>query len=869
MTGHTVQAYALKTNGRHSPQEVDAYAPLRLTWRLRSEGATSERHRVVITDQRTSSVAWDSGWIDGDETAATCPVGAVTRISEYIWTLTVVAGGVERSATAVFSTGLERFTAEWIRRNPHPWFRDDGLPVDQRLPVDVGRSWRTMYSQPPLQLRTEVNVPGEVRRARLFATAEGVYQTFINGLRVGRYELTPGWTSYERRLDYQGYDVTELLRAGVNTWAAEVADGWWSGYLGYHTRKQAEQYGAAPAFLAELHIELTSGETVVHRTGRGWREKFGHRVMADLLMGEYHDHTVGTRGWLVGDDREGWRDVVVGGGTPHIRPQISEPITVIDQVEPVSVQRDHDEVLVDFGQNLVGRVELHVTGLEHGDVIRIRHGEILDGNVLYTENLRSAEALDIAVSDGGNLEFTPAFTLHGFRFVSITGLRASANITRLRAQVLSSDLEEVGSVSTSSPLVNQLLSNIRWSQRGNFVGIPTDCNQRDERLGWTADAQIFTPTAALNSDICAFMTSWLDDLAAAQAPDGRVPDVVPTPPTSLNFFDGAPAWGDAATIVPWHLYRTYGDLDQLRSRFEMMRGWVDYVSAQNPDGLWTQAVGNNYGDWLSVGADTPKPVVNLAYRIHSLDIVAEAAHVLGIPAIAGEYDRLARSLRQRFEAEYVSPDGEVLGDTQTGYLLALAWRLVGEERREALSERLVANIIDNGRLLSTGFLGVNLLCPTLTELGHHELALDLLLEERFPSWGFSIAHGATTIWERWDGWTPEGGFHTPAMNSFNHYSLGSVGEWLYRHLAGIDQHSDSVAYRDLVIRPILTDRFDHVTASFESPRGLIESGWIRTGEMFTITVTVPPGSTATVFLPKSTQAVGAGTHEFTTPRHHL
>ncbi len=863
MTSPTLWGYALKTNGRSRPLEVEPSSPVRLTWRLRSDtGASARRHRIMVTDTKASAIVWDSDWIDGDVTSATIPSETLAPVADYEWVLALDDGVVESSVAAHFGTGVIEFSAEWIRRNSQPWFGDDGGLVDKRQPVDLGRSWRTMYSQPSLQLRTQISITSEVRSARLFATAEGVYRTYVNGIRVGDSELTPGWTSYERRLDYQGYDVTSLVEAGTNTWAAEVADGWWSGYVGYHTRKQAEQYGPAPALLAELHVELTSGEKFVYRTDEGWQEKFGHRVMADLLMGEYHDYTVATPEWLTGGDTGGWRDVVVGIGSRHLRSQVGEPMKVVKRVAPVSIDVRDSSTLIDFGQNLIGRLRLQITGLHRGDIIHLSHGEMVDGTDLYTDNLRSAEALDIVVANGATLDFEPAFTLHGFRYASVSGLRSTAEIRFIEAQVVSSDLEMVGEISTSSPLVNQLISNIEWSQRGNFVGIPTDCNQRDERLGWTADAQIFTPTAALNSDIYAFMTSWLEDLAGAQAPDGRVPDVVPLPPTSTNFFDGAPAWGDAATIVPWHLYRTYGDRDLLEKHFSMMRGWVDYVSRENPDGAWTRSVGNNYGDWLSVGADTPKPVVSLAYRIHSLDIVGQAAHALAMPEVAAEYEQLAQMLRRQFEATLVSADGEVLGDTQTGYLVALAWRLVGDDRRAALSDRLVTNIVDNGRLLSTGFLGVNLLCPILTELGHQDLALDLLLEERFPSWGFSIAHGATTIWERWDGWTPESGFHTPTMNSFNHYSLGSVGEWLYRYLAGIDQHPDSVGYRDLLIRPTLTDRFDQVAATFESPRGLVAAGWVRTGTTYRISLTVPPGSTATVELPDRRLTAGAGSHEY-------
>ena len=859
--------YDLRTNDLRTPKVIDSTTSVMLAWKLNNSEHDEIQSIAVKVRKSTPSgeiEVWQSQELPPNQTNIELGSENIEPVTDYEWTVSsTFKSGIQASTSSTFSTCPLSINAAWISRNPHPWFAQDGALVDQRSPRDLGRSWRTMYSQPPLQLRSRFTVPDGVFKAKIFASAKGVYRNYLNGNRIGTDELTPGWTSYQNRIDFQGYDVTDLLKSGENIWAAEVADGWWSGYVGYHTRKQAEQYGSQNAFIGELHLQMFDGSCIVYSTDTAWEEKYGFRVMSDLLMGEFQDFTVATTGWKTGGDTQNWRPVVSEKNFSHLVPQIAEPMQVVKEITPVSIQQNDKAILVDFGQNLVGRVQLNLCNSKLGDIIRIRHGEMLDGGKLYTDNLRSAEATDVVVSSGGDVTFEPAFTLHGFRFVSIECENAEVTIDDVKAQVISSNLPIAGSVRTSSPLINQLISNIEWSQRGNFVGIPTDCNQRDERLGWTADAQIFAPTAALNSDVKLFFTSWLQDLMQAQRADGCIPDVAPIPPTSNNFDEGAPAWGDAATIIPWHLYKVYGDKKLLGAHFDMMKKWVDYVASKNPNEGWTNSVGNNYGDWLSVNADTPKPLVSFAYRIRSVDIVSWAAGALGITEVAEEYKLQATKLRQQFAENFVSTSGKVFGETQTGYLFTLAWDLAPEELRSKLSENLVANIRNNENLLSTGFLGVNLLCPTLTKIGHSDLAIDLLLEERFPSWGYSISQGATTIWERWDGWTKENGFHTPTMNSFNHYSLGSVGEWIYRYLAGIDQAEDSIAYEKVLIQPIFTDRLEYVEASYESVRGTIASSWRTIESGFEVSIELPPGVTGELVMPDGRQKITSGKSIFT------
>ncbi|HEX4256237.1 MAG TPA: alpha-L-rhamnosidase C-terminal domain-containing protein, partial [Streptosporangiaceae bacterium] len=420
--------------------------------------------------------------------------------------------------------------------------------------------------------------------------------------------------------------------------------------------------------------------------------------------------------------------------------------------------------------------------------------------------------------------------------------------TDLVAVVLTSDMPGAGELQCSDPMVTQLISNITWGQRGNYVSVPTDCPQRDERLGWTADTQIFLPTACFQADVAAFIGRWLLDVLDEQDEDGAFGDVSPR---LIAEREGAPAWGDAGVIVPFHLWRVYGRRRLLEHAYPAMRAWVEHIRRHNPNLIWRNADGNSYGDWLQIGAHTPREVVATAYFARSASLVAETAALLGHGEDAAQYQALAARIRQAFTAEFARPDGTIATGSQTAYLMALAWNLIPDDLRDRAFGQLCRDIEDRGTRLSTGFVGVPLLGPVLTEGGRPDLAYTLLHQEEFPSWGYSIRHGATTIWERWDGWTEERGFQSPHMNSFNHYSLGSIGEWLWRSAAGIDQAPGSVAYADLVIAPHFGSRLDWVTARYDSPRGLVRVRWRRSAEGVDIELEIPPGRPAELRLPAS------------------
>ncbi|HLL64916.1 MAG TPA: family 78 glycoside hydrolase catalytic domain [Micromonosporaceae bacterium] len=857
MTGPGLTAYGLSCELLREPLGIDEPRP-RLSWKLASDrrGAAQRAYRVRVATRAADladpdRLCWDTGVVSSDETLHLAYDGTpLVSTTRYHWRVEVWDADGEPGAGAAswFETALlhrDEWVARWIGRDPAV-----APPMDP--PQGSDHSDRASRLDPPAQLRRSFVLATAPVRARLYATARGVYQPRINGQRVGDVELAPGWTEYAQRLLYQTYDVTDLLAAGENVIAAALADGWWSGYVGFDPRRAAQHYGDAPYLLAQMVMDFADGSRRVLGTDSRWLEHEGALRYADLLVGECHDARAATAGWdRPGFDVAGWMPVRLGDDSPaqSLLADPAQPVRVVDELTPVSIEgRGDGRFRVDLGQNMVGRVRLSVPHCASGTRIELRHAEMLtDDGELYLANLRSAEATDVYLTAGRAGEvFEPAFTFHGFRYVEVRGYPGDLHPAAIVGRVLSSDTPPAGEFTCSDDTVMRLQSNIRWGQRGNFLAIPTDCPQRDERLGWTADAQIFLPTACRNADVSAFFARWMGDVVAGQDDDGAFGDMAPR---LLLLREGAPAWGDGGVIVPWHLYRTYGDRRVLERSYPAMAAWVEHIHRNNPDLVWRNRVGNHYGDWLQVDARTPREVLATAYFARSTRLVAHAAQVLGHDDDAGRYADLADAVRDAFRAAFVSPDARVTGETQTCYLLALAFDLLPRHLVAPAVEHLVGDIRARGNHLSTGFVGVALLCPTLTDHGHAELAYALLHQDTYPSWGYSIAHGATTIWERWDGWTEDRGFQSAAMNSFNHYSLGSVGDWLYGRVAGLDQASDSVADRRLVLRPTPGGRLTWASARYASPRGEASCGWRLTPEAMQYDVVVPVGSTAALHLP--------------------
>jgi alpha-L-rhamnosidase len=832
-----MRAIGLRCEHRQDTPCIDHPQP-RLSWHL-EDGVRQTAYRIRVHG------LWDSGRIDSANTIDV-PYGGppLPPASEFTWTVEVWEDDTSSvSEPARFRTGLSHWTAHWIRRDR---LHDPAVPVPG-TDEDLDESDAMMGQLPPCSfLRRGLALRRAPAQAMLYATARGLVEVYVNDQRVGDAVLAPGWTDYRTRIEYATHDVTGLLRAGDNRLDAVLGDGWYSGMVGSGLRQAGHHYGRDPELLCELHLSYDDGTREIVASDERWAATVGPLVYSDLLMGERYDAR---------RELGPWHPVAVRAlDDVRLVPERAQPIRVTEDLHPVSVTARGPGVhIVDLGQNMVGWARLRVSG-QRGTRVRLRFAEMLEADgALHLANLRGARQLDTYVLSGeGTEHWEPRFTFHGFRYIEVTG----TDDFQLTGRVVHSDTPPTGQFESSSHLVNQLWHNIHWGQRGNFLSVPTDCPQRDERLGWLADAQVFLPTATLNMDIAAFITKWGDDLLDAQSPEGAYPDVAPRLTVER---DGAPAWADAGIIVPWLIWQRYGDTRLLERHWNAMERYMAYLLRHNPDLLWTTRRGNDYGDWLSVGAHTPRDVLATAYWAHDARLMAEMARALGHDA--SHYQRLREGIVAAFNRAYVGDDAYIEGDTQTAYLLALHMDLLPEELRPRAAERLVENIARHDGHLTTGFVGVGLLCPVLSRFGHSDVAYRLLLNETFPSWGYSIRHGATTIWERWDGWTEDAGFQTPMMNSFNHYSLGSVGQWLYEHVAGI--RAAAPGYEKVLIAPE-PGRLEWARAVYRSVRGPIESAWRRSGDSIELEVAIPANVTATVIVPGGSPVeVGPGRHRFT------
>ncbi|HEY1663942.1 MAG TPA: family 78 glycoside hydrolase catalytic domain [Verrucomicrobiae bacterium] len=708
---------------------------------------------------------------------------------------------------------------------------------------------------PGRYLRKNFTVAKPVVRARLYATALGVYEASLNGHRIGDDLLAPGWTDYRKRVMVQTYDVTALVHPGQNAIGAVLGDGWYSGRLGW---MGLAQYAARPAFDAQLEVTYADGTTDVVATDDSWKAGTGEIVGSDEQWGEILDEQRAVKNWDQPSFNDSvWTNAVLEQHSVSLDPQLGPPVRALIKLAPQKITRHGDAWIVDFGQNLVGHVWLTAGG-PSGDTITVCHAETInpDGTI-YAENLRTALATDKFALDGDGLEtFEPHFTFHGFRYVEITGYPGQLTAKNIRAIVVGSDAPPTGTFESSNPDLNRLYQNIVWSQRGNFLSVPTDCPQRDERQGWMGDAQVFSPTAVRNADVAAFFTKWMVDVDDGQGTNGDFSDISPRvarPQPAM------PVWGDAGVIIPWVAYHAYGDISFLSNNYPFMTRWVDFNVSRSHGLILSGGVGDHLAP-----IPTPTPVVDTAYFANSAHLVARAAALLGKTDDAAKYDQLYHDIAGAFDQAFVSTNGMIRGDTQTGYILALQFSLLPENLQAAAAQRLADDVQQHGHL-TTGFVGVGLICPMLSEIGRSDLAWQLLLTNTYPSWLFSVKNGATTIWERWDGWTPVNGFQDSSMNSFNHYSLGSVGAWLYSGAAGIRPDDNAPGYKHFFLSPQFTTRLDHVAATFDSPYGIIASSWQIKNDQISYDVTIPPNSSATLLLPALTRYLRESGHLLQTP----
>ena len=741
----------------------------------------------------------------------------------------------------------------------------------------------TSQPQPCPLLRREFTVRrgSRVQRARLYITSLGVYEAHINGAAVGDHVLAPGWTSYGHRLRYQTFDVTAMFREGRNAIAAILGDGWYRGRLGVRGGRR-NIYGDRLALLAQLEIEYADGASERIVTDRSWRAATGPILASDLYDGEIYDARLEREGWSgPGYDDSDWAGVrPVARDLATLVAPSGPPVRRTELLAPVAITTSPSgRMILDFGQNLVGRLRLAVPGLPAqqapaGQTITLRHAEVLEGGELSTRPLRFAAATDRYTLRGNGPEtWEPRFTFHGFRYVEIDGWPGELDADAIRAVVCHSDLERTGWFECSDPLVNRLHENVVWSMRGNFLDIPTDCPQRDERLGWTGDLQVFAPTACFLYDVAGFLQSWLADLAAEQTAAGGVvpivvPNILPEPVWP------AAAWGDAAAIVPWVLYQRYGDAGILADQFASMAAWVDAVArVAGERRLWEE--GKQFGDWLDPKAPPDNPrdartapeIVATAYFARSAELVAQAAGVLGREADAARYAGLAAEVRAAFAAEYVTPAGRVVSDAATAYALALEFALLPDaEQRQRAGQRLAKLAAAEGYRISTGFVGTPLICDALCSVGEVETAYRLLLQTECPSWLYPVTMGATTIWERWDSLLPDGSVNPGQMTSFNHYALGAVADWLHRTVAGLAPAAPG--YRRIRICPVPGGGLTWARARHRTPYGPAECSWRIEDGSITVEVEIPPNTSAEVHLPGQPGdplLVGSGRHRWSVP----
>lgn len=693
--------------------------------------------------------------------------------------------------------------------------------------------------------RKQFTTEKKIKKAYLYATAFGLYQIHINGQRVGEDYFSPGWTDYTKRIYYRTYDVTGLLRKGENTLGAILADGWYAGYVGYGG--QRNHYGQKLRLLAQLCIEYIDGTMDVVATDESWKASFGPILEADFLMGETYDAREEMPGWdKVGFDDSKWSAVQVGAElNPKVQAAVTEPVVAFVELKPKKITKPVPGCYIfDMGQNFAGVAKIKIRG-KKGQKMVLRYAERLnpDGTI-YTANLRRARATDTYICKGKGVElWQPYFTFHGFQYVELTGLSYKPDKNTVTGIALSSDIAVTGDFECSNKMVNQLYSNIVWTQRANFIDIPTDCPQRDERLGWTGDAQVFVRTACMNTDVQSFFSKWLTDLRDAQTQDGRFPKFAPA---RVPVPDSGPAWADAGVICPWTIYEVYGDKRLLEQNYEAMKKFVQFCKNRCTPELLPPAEFHCYGDWLNIDDPTPKDVVYMAYFACSTKLVAKAANVLGKKQDAEMYNELFESIKKSFNKAYVAQDGKIKGDSQTAYVIAIKYDLLNEGMQRIAAERLIEKIKKREWHLSTGFVGTKDLMLVLSKIGRNDVAYRLLLNETFPSWGFSIKQGATSIWERWNGWTPEDGFADPGMNSFAHYAFGAVGQWMFENIGGI--RADKEGFEQIIIRPSTGGNLKFARTAYSSIRGMIESQWHLKGNDFRLKLSIPANTSAMVYV---------------------
>ncbi|HJA67942.1 MAG TPA: glycoside hydrolase family 78 protein [Candidatus Mediterraneibacter cottocaccae] len=857
----------LKVNGMTCPYGISGCP--QFGWEIETDkrGMVQKSFRLQISlSEDFQFIVYDSGEISSGESLHFQPEGWLPEPAKKYYVRVKISDNNEEStwsSTSHFVTSLKEGT----------WDADF-------ITAETDDTYQSRSAGTYIKGNFLIN--GKVREAYVYTTALGLYNFYLNGRKVGLDELTPGWTSYRRNLLYQTYEVTGLIEDGPNTAGAMLAPGWYRGVMGLtHSRNN---YGTKTAFSMHLVVCFEDGSTQIITSDSSWTGCDSPVISSGIYEGETYNAALEIPDWSVPGSNTGeWHGVQKISVDPDIiHPQEGARVTAKDRLPAQKLfTTPEGDLVADFGQNMTGRIQVTASG-KPGDVIEIQCFEVLDkdGNV-YLDNLRQAkQTMKYIFAEEKQITWHPAFTYMGFRYariISWPGIPAREDLT---AYTLYSDMELTGSLETSEPLLNQLHHNILWGMKSNFLDVPTDCPQRDERLGWTADAQIFSRTASylMNTDI--FFRKWLRDLSADQLPDGGVPHVIP------NIEEGkekdnwllsqiphsAAAWADAAVIIPWNLYLMFEDLKVLETQYESMKKWIDFMYAHSENYIWSFYT--QLGDWVALDAEegsyfgaTPTDLICTAYFAYSTGLTAKTAELLGKDEDARKYRALEESIIRQFHKTYFDQNGAMTAQTQTAHIVALHFGLVPENLISRTAERLCQLLEENNGHLLTGFVGTPYFCFALSETGHVQKAYDLLLKDDFPSWLYQVKMGATTVWEHWDGLKPDGSMWSPDMNSFNHYAYGAVGEWMYRVMAGIDTDEDRAGFRHSIIYPRFGRKLSFVKGHYHSGYGLISSEWTSTGSKITLEVDIPPNTTATIRLDRAKSVLnGDGLHFRFVPR---
>ena len=833
-----VKVTSLLTENKTNPIGLDMASP-RFSWAIESAKRNTSQTAYEIKITEAKKLVWSSDKVNSNQSVYIDYAGPkLSSNTKYNWQVRVwdnQGTASEWSASNSFQTALlsvSDWQAKWI------------------VPGFVEAS-----NRPSPIFRKQFAATKKLVSAIANITAHGMYEAQINGQRVGDAYLTPGWTSYSTRLQYQTYDVTNLIKTGANAIGVSLGSGWYRGIIGFSNNK--DFYGKDIALLFQLNITYSDGSKEIVISDDSWKANTGSIEYSEIYNGETVDARKEKAGWATANfNDESWLPAKLANfDKANLIATQNELVKKHEVFKPVKIfTTPKGEKVIDFGQNLVGWVVMKAKGNE-GDKITLSHAEVLDkqGN-FYTENLRAAKAQNTYVLSGVGLEtFEPHFTWQGFRYLRIEGYPGEITADNFSAVALYSDMKPTGEFTSSNTLVNQLQHNIQWGQKGNFLDVPTDCPQRDERLGWTGDAQVFSRTATFNMNVHSFFAKWLKDLAADQK-DGKVPFVVPNVigADALN----STGWADVATIIPWNLYIAYGDKKILTDQYASMKAYVESINKVAKDDLWN--TGFHFGDWLfyrpeddndGKSAVTDKYLIAQCFYAHSTQLLINAATVLNKKEDMALYTAQLSRIKAAFMKEYVSPNGRLISGTQTAYTLALNFDMLPENLRQQAAKRLVDNIESYGNHLTTGFLGTPYLCHVLTRFGFTNVSYKLLLQEKYPSWLYPVKMGATTIWERWDGQKPDSSFQSVGMNSFNHYSYGAIGDWMYRQMVGLDTYEDGAGYKHSKVQPHIGGGFTNASASLDTYYGKLSSGWKLQGEDIYLDVIIPANTTSSVFIP--------------------